>query len=244
MPLSDIDDVVPLLSLLSTMADDESSTMSDAERSVFMAGAMEKFRHATLVISENIPFGADSITSIEPAPAYSHDWVGRFSVRPGRRVENNLGSPPKVQMAAAIFADLLLGVDLHPEYRGGALDHGPFATIFLECTDDPALALLETALMQFQAQEYFPFAKCRALSIVSPSASFDDILDPKVIGESFSGAAKQMRELASQNEFSSIETVILKFHVCDTDSPELVSEWIRGIATLYGGVARVMETMS
>ncbi|MEX3630487.1 MAG: hypothetical protein VB138_14625 [Burkholderia sp.] len=187
--------------------------MSPAAEAQFKADAMSKFREASAVLPALLISGPHEldrfIWSVEP-PEFSSEWIGRFSMRTVDLMEANFGQSERLRMAAALFPDVELVVDLMGDFHyPGGMSVFPLLAIALRVTDDPALFAFENTDKAL-CDELVRLARNSGFEIRVRACedATDDLIDPDDLSDALIEVAHASRSASDDGIF--FESVELK----------------------------------
>lgn len=235
-----------LLTLINSMSGKDMNKLSPEDERFFVAQVFESFRGVTSFVPDllgqmDIETVAESVFSVDNADVYS-PWIGRFQMIPSSRIEDSIGSPLKIQLAAAMFADIAFKIDIFGEFRSNGLNHGPHATVFLECSGDTALTFLQVAIESIEEFDNECFSDCRSLRIVSRESAGVDIRNPVSLAKSFRHAADLVRQEADKPDaFGMPEPLLIEFDILENEDAEDGARWIYLMVLFYYSVAKAIS---
>lgn len=145
---------------------------------------------------------------VEKAQSFGGEWMSTYTMLDAGRMELAIGKPEKVQIAAALFPDLCLTVDIFSAYHhpgGTGLQVDPRISITLALSGDPELALVERYLKLFR--EFYPQpGKGISVEIAPRECDVDFVQNPVEINEAFALFATAVRK-AAKRDASSNESI-------------------------------------
>lgn len=205
----------------------------------FKAEAMSKFREATAQLPGLVLPHVDSferfIWDVEAED--SLEWIGRFSLQSIDQMEANLGNTERVRMAAALFPDAQLTVDLMGEFHyAGGLNVFPSLEIAVRVGGGDALVALE----------HTPKGKCDELVALAQNCDFeltvracedatDDLVAPADLSAALRQVARAVRSVSKDEPAGLTEPVELKITlpVASKPSEQSVLSALRLMGTIF-----------
>lgn len=242
-----------VLALLDSIKGQEPDKMSPADQESFRATSLSRFRESTAFLTDLLAEVAglriDGYLSevIPPTNPYHAPWLATHLIVDSQRLERFLDATEKVRMLAGMIPPIAFKLDLFSEAHHPGYSYLPHLQLRLECHDDPALALLEEALLSV-APILQPICEASVVfRVVSHEGACVQIENPKDIASAVADAGTAIREEAEADEpdpeMRFLEGFGFEVVFDASTSPETVTEGLRILLTVFDTVVRQLQLM-
>lgn len=191
-----------LCAVVTSLQGQDIEKMADQQALDFKRDAMDKF----VVAAADLPrllFPCDTdfnrlVWSVSPAEPYCLEWIGTFRLRAADLMEANLGQSRLVAMAAALFPELELRVELMGDYHyPGGLNSVPSVEIAIRVADGDAFDALQ-AIDPLVCSRFESLARAEGvkLRVRTVEDAMDDQVQPPSLQCAITAAIAAARDAA------------------------------------------------